>query len=67
MSESEKLVVKPAPGRLIRHPRTMRPIAEGGQDVTSEKGYFHRMLRVGDVVVVPTAPPAAKPLPKKEA
>jgi hypothetical protein len=31
----------------------MRPIPEEGADVTSERGYFHRQLRVGDVVVVP--------------
>jgi len=49
----DRLFVKPAPGRLVRHPRTMRPIPGEGADVTSERGYFHRMIRAGDVVVVP--------------
>ena len=49
----DRLYVKPAPGRLVRHPRTMRPIPEEGADVTSERGYFHRMIRAGDVIVVP--------------
>ena len=66
MSEQEKLIVKPVAGRLVRHPRTMRPIPEDGQDVTSERNYFHRMMRAGDVVVVPNTPPA-KQTPKKEA
>ena len=52
-TDDERLFVKPVPGRLVRHPRTMRPIPEEGADVTSERGYFHRMIRAGDVVVVP--------------
>ncbi len=52
-NDDERLYVKPAPGRLVRHPRTMRPLPEEGADVTSERGYFHRMIRTGDVVVVP--------------
>jgi hypothetical protein len=45
-----RMWVKPAEGRLIRHPRTFRPMRAEGMDVTSEAGYFHRLLRVGDVV-----------------
>lgn len=58
--ETERLIVKPAPGRLVRHPRTFRPIPEGGQDVTTERNYFHRLLRAGDVVMVPSVTPAPK-------
>jgi hypothetical protein len=49
----DRLFVKPVRGRLVRHPRTMRPIPEEGADVTAERGYFHRMIRAGDVVVAP--------------
>lgn len=57
MSErDDRLYVRPVEGRLVRHPRSMRPIPEEGADVTSERGYFHRMLRVGDVVVVARPP-----------
>ena len=52
-TDDERLFVKPAPGRLVRHPRTFRPIPEEGADVTSERGYFHRMIRAGDVVRIP--------------
>jgi uncharacterized protein DUF2635 len=59
-TEPPRFVVKPAPGRLVRHPRSFRPIREEGEDVTSERSYFHRMLRAGDVVVVPQHPKPAK-------
>jgi hypothetical protein len=49
----ERLFVRPVEGRLVRHPRTMRPIPEEGADVTSDRGYFHRMIRAGDVTVAP--------------
>jgi hypothetical protein len=48
-----RLFVRPAPGRLIRHPVTMRPLRDEGEDVTSARFYFHRMIRAGDVIVVP--------------
>jgi hypothetical protein len=66
---SDRLVVKPAPGRgTILHPRTFRPIREDGQDVTAERFYFHRMLRTGDVVLVEPAPGpvVTRTAPKKE-
>ena len=49
----DRLYVRPVEGRLVRHPRTMRPIPDEGADVSSERGYFHRMMRAGDVVAVP--------------
>jgi hypothetical protein len=52
------LVVKPARG-LVRHPRTFRPIRDEGEDVSAYRGYFNRLLRTGDVVVV-------VPQPKRE-
>ena len=61
----DRLYVKPAQGRLVRHPRTFRPIAEHGQDVTNERGYFTRRLIAGDVELV-TAPPVRR-APKREA
>ena len=64
--QDERLIVKPAEGRLVRHPRTGRPLHPDGQDVTSERGYFHRMLRVGDVVRVSAKPAQPQPQPKKE-
>ena len=57
--DRDRLFVKPAEGRLVRHPRTMRPLPPEGQDVSSERNYFHRMIRAGDVVMVPK--PERKP------
>ena len=54
--DDDRLFVKPAPGRLLRHPGTFRPIPAEGQDVTGERGYFHRMIRAGDAVVAPRPP-----------
>jgi hypothetical protein len=48
---SQRLFVKPAPGRLVRHPETMRPLRAEGEDVTSARAYFARRLRDGDVVL----------------
>jgi Protein of unknown function (DUF2635) len=64
----EPYYVKPAPGRLVRHPRSRRPIPEEGQDVRSERAYFQRLVRVGDVILVaksadPAPEAAGKPAP----
>lgn len=56
--DEQRLFVKPVPGRLVRHPKTFRVIREEGEEVTSERSYFHRMIRAGDVVVVPQHKPA---------
>lgn len=49
--ERKRLIVKPSkPDLIVRHPRTMQPIASAGEDVTHYRGYFNRMLRTGDVV-----------------
>jgi hypothetical protein len=59
MAEHEnRMFVKPTKGRNVLHPRTFRAIDPNGQDVTSERGYFHRLLRTGDVVM--TEPPSRK-------
>jgi hypothetical protein len=63
--DPERLVVKPVDDRLVRHPRTFRPIHPDGQDVTADRGYFHRMLRAGDVVRVSEAD-APRPGPTKK-
>ena len=51
--DRRRLFVRPAPGRLVRNPYTMRPLREEGEDVTAHRFYFHRMIRAGDVIVVP--------------
>jgi hypothetical protein len=63
----DRLYVKPAQGRLVRHPRTFRPIAEHGQDVTNERGYFTRRLIAGDVEQVTAPGVPARRAPKREA
>ena len=61
---TEPLYVKPAPGRLIRHPYSMRVMPEEGFEVKGElRGYWHRMLRAGDLVVIPPPHKAPKPEP----
>jgi hypothetical protein len=57
-NRDDRLIVKPAPGMRIIHPYRRRPINEDGEDVTAHRGYFNRMLRTGDVVLVPPRAPA---------
>jgi hypothetical protein len=50
--DTERLFVKPAPGRLVRHPVSMRPLRAEGEGVVGFRGYWHRMITAGDVVVI---------------
>jgi len=43
------MFVKPAPGRMVRWPRTFTPLREAGEHVP-EDSYWHRRLAAGDVV-----------------
>jgi hypothetical protein len=49
----EPLYIKPAPGRLVRHPDSMRPLRQEGEPVRGYRFYWHRMIQAGDVLVVP--------------
>jgi hypothetical protein len=46
------LYIRPAPGRLVRHPDSMRPLRDGGERVHGHRFYWHRMIQAGDVLVV---------------
>jgi hypothetical protein len=63
MAESTRpLFVRPAPGRLIRHPQTMQPMPDDGFVVDGPmRFYFHRMMRAGDLVVAPHPPQDPRP------
>lgn len=63
------LFVKPGAGSLIRHPRSMREMPEEGFEIRENdafRGYWNRMIRTGDLVVVPKPAPKPKAQPKKE-
>jgi hypothetical protein len=44
------------PGRRTLHPRTLRPLLDEGEEVSSEREYFERRLRDGDVELLPDPP-----------
>jgi hypothetical protein len=51
--------VKPAPGLLVRDPRTMAPLPEAGAWVPGERHWL-RLLKAGDVIdAEPPPDPAA--------
>jgi hypothetical protein len=50
--------IKPAPGRMVRDPRTMLALPEEGRDVPRTP-FWLRRLRDGDVVFVDEARPSA--------
>lgn len=62
-STRETVFVRPAPGSLIRHPRSMREMPEEGFEIRENDAYrfyFNRMIRTGDLVVVPKLAPKAQ-------
>ena len=52
------MFVRPAEGMKILDPQTRRTIPETGANVP-EDGYWHRLLRDGDVIATDPAPAAA--------
>jgi hypothetical protein len=54
-----RITVKPAEGRLVRHPGNYRPLAADGEQV-EKNSYWTRKLRAGDVVEVKPAAPAGQ-------
>jgi hypothetical protein len=68
-STRDPVFVKPAPGSFIRHPGTMRPMPEDGFEVRGNdtyRGYWNRMIRTGDLVVVPQVTRAVPRMPAKK-
>lgn len=55
-----RITVKPADGRLVRHPGSYKPLAADGETV-EKSTYWTRKLRAGDVVEVEQGAPAQKP------
>lgn len=58
MANDTRIFVRPAPGRLVRTPISLQPLAPEGADVV-DGPYWQRRLRDGDVVEGP--PPADAP------
>lgn len=56
-----RIHLKPAEGRLVRHPGTYKPLAADGEAV-EKNSYWLRKLKAGDVVHVKQGEPAQKPL-----
>lgn len=48
---SDVLKIKPAPGRIVRDPKTMKPLADAGE-IKPRISYWTRRLADGDVVLV---------------
>lgn len=55
----DSIVVKPAPGRLVRDPQTLQKLAEAGERKPRDS-YWLRRLRDGDVLEMSVAKPARK-------
>jgi hypothetical protein len=49
--------VIPAPGRLVRDPRSMMLLPEAGRDVPDDDPFWNRRVRDEDVIVVEDPPP----------
>jgi hypothetical protein len=49
------MIVKPAPGRKVRHPLTRQHIPEAGIEVSETDTYWARRIADGDVVEVKAA------------
>lgn len=47
----QRAILKPAPGRLVRHPATRRPLREAGEPVMLD-AFWRRRIRRGDVQVL---------------
>jgi hypothetical protein len=61
------MIIKPAPGRLVRDPLTKQRIPEAGVEVSDTDTFWARRLADGDVIVKPAAPapaPAVKNISK---
>ncbi|MFC0710752.1 DUF2635 domain-containing protein [Azorhizophilus paspali] len=57
---NDRRTLKPADGRLVRHPADYRPLAAEGEPVELNS-YWRRKLKAGDVIEVkPAASAAAK-------
>lgn len=55
------MLVKPAPGKKVRHPESKLHLPEEGIEVSSSDTYWARRLLDGDVVLVtPLAPKKGK-------
>jgi hypothetical protein len=59
------MIVKPAPGRAVRDPRSMALLTEDGRDVNERDPFWARRLRDKDVVEAtgdtqPVQKPAAR-------
>ncbi|HDY3114912.1 TPA: DUF2635 domain-containing protein [Salmonella enterica] len=59
---SDVLNIKPAPGRIVRDPKTMKPLAEAGE-TKPRISYWTRRLADGDVVLVKDDVKADEPSP----
>ncbi|ECY1177898.1 DUF2635 domain-containing protein [Salmonella enterica] len=59
---SDVLNIKPAPGRIVRDPKTMKPLAEAGE-TKPRISYWTRRLADGDVVLVKGDVNADEPAP----
>jgi hypothetical protein len=61
------MFVKPAPGRLVRDPRSKQRVPETGIEVADTDTFWARRLADGDVVEVKSsaAPAAPKSAPAK--
>ena len=54
-----KIFIRPAPGRMVRDPRTMKPLPESGKSV-ERTPFWIRRLKAGDVVSASAAAPITR-------
>lgn len=55
--------IRAAEGRLVRDPKTMRPIPDDGIDVADTDVFWYRRIAAGDVVICDPPVPATPAAP----
>jgi len=64
--EQEKVFLKPGrPGLIVRDPRTLKPLAEDGEE-KPKTNYWLRRIRCGDAIVAAAMKTSAPKQSKKE-
>jgi hypothetical protein len=48
----KKILVKPAEGRRVLHPRSFLPVPAEGMKVNANESYWLRRIKDGDVIIV---------------
>ncbi|CAI3945503.1 DUF2635 domain-containing protein [Commensalibacter papalotli (ex Botero et al. 2024)] len=48
------MFIKPAPGRMVRWPTSMRLLSDQGEEVPDDL-HWQRLIQTGDVIILPSS------------